>query len=74
MEPAQGKVRFKLELGKFPVKGIRRTATGFEFALALPGLVLVIPVSSHADVREGDLLTLYTEVLVNAPPQPTSIQ
>jgi hypothetical protein len=66
MEPSKDALRHKLILGKFPVTKIERSAFGFKFVLQLPGIKLVLDVPITADVREGDLLTLYTEVLVHA--------
>lgn len=68
--------RYKLPLCKVRVDRVQPTPLGFQFSLALPGIErkLLVSAPPHADVREGDLLTLYTEVLTNAPPQPTSKQ
>lgn len=76
MKVLDNRPRLKLVLGKFPVARVIKTPWGFAFSLTLPGIKekLVISVPDHADVREGDLLTLYTEVLTNAPSQPTSEQ
>ena len=61
--------RLTLPLGKFRVTRVERTAFGVKFLLLLPGLGgLVCDVPIHADVREGDILTLFTEVLRDAPP------
>lgn len=61
--------RLKLFLGKFRVTRVEKQPIGFRFFLDLPGLGgLIVDVPIQADVREGDLLTLYTEVLSNAPP------
>ena len=57
-------LRFKLVLGKFPVVKIER---GF-MTLKLAGTTEAkIALPDHADVRDGDLLTLYTEVLLKPP-------
>jgi hypothetical protein len=64
--------RLKLPLGKFRVSYVTRNALGLGLALDLPGLgKLIVSVPIQADVREGDLLTLYTEVLSSANPNPT---
>jgi hypothetical protein len=64
MEPLSGKMRLKLVLGKYPVVRIQKSPTGLFFALQLQNDVkLVCEVPATVDVREGDLLTLYTEVL-----------
>lgn len=60
--------RFKLELGKFPV--LRVVDRGFgekQFALRVNEVSIVITAPHDADVHEGDLLTLYTEVAVAVP-------
>jgi hypothetical protein len=75
MESTQSKVRYKLMLGKFPVREVRKSPTGFVFLLdMLQGVKLAVEVPAHADVREGDWLTLYTEVLTNAQPSTASVQ
>lgn len=58
--------RFKLELGKYAVKNLTRKFNGLEFWLDLGGPKMKIHIPFDADVREGDLLTLYTEVLADA--------
>jgi hypothetical protein len=61
--------RLKLIIGKFPIKRVVPSAMGFDFYLDLPGLgLLAFPVPRSADVREGDLLSIYTEVLTKGPP------
>jgi len=70
MESFENTVRHKLVLGKFPVTGVERTAVGFKFALQLPGIKLVLEVPPSSDVREGDVLTLYTEVLAHGQTRP----
>jgi len=67
-------IRYKLALGKFRVSRIEKAPTGFRMSIHLPGLGQVIcHIPFLADVREGDLLTLYTEIL-GAPSQPTPEQ
>lgn len=56
-------LRYKLVLGKFLVNKIERTPTGLRFSIHFPGLGHMICDGPLADVREGDLLTLYTEIL-----------
>jgi hypothetical protein len=70
MESFENAVRHKLVLGRFPVVGVKRSPTGFKFALQLPGIKLVLEVPPSADVREGDVLTLYTEVLAHGQTRP----
>jgi hypothetical protein len=70
MEPAKDPLRTRmiLALGKYRVVE-RREA---QMKLALGGsTTMTIPLPPYADVREGDLLTLYTEVLFNPPPTQT---
>jgi len=57
-------LRVKLVLGKFRV--ISRTE--LEMKVALGGsTTMTVGVESFMDVREGDLITLYTEVLYVQP-------
>lgn len=57
-------LRFKLVLGKFPIVRL----TNNTFTLKLGGTTeMTIRRPDHADIRDGDLLTLYTEVLLSAP-------
>jgi hypothetical protein len=75
MEPFAKQVRLKLVLGKYRVLRVERTPTGFQMAVdLLQGIKLVCDLPAIADVREGDILSIYTEVLTNAPPLPTPIQ
>jgi len=56
--------RFKLVLGKFPVVRVSST----HFVLQLGGTTQgTFSYPDHADIRNGDLLTLYTEVLLEQP-------
>ncbi len=56
-------LRFRLVLGKFRVV---RT-DDLRFTLKLGGTTEMTVIRPwNADIREGDLLTLYTEVLINA--------
>lgn len=66
MEPTPPPInfRYKLVIGKFDVARVEKTAIGYTFALRFPSLgFLVCEVAGDADVREGDILTLYTEVI-----------
>jgi hypothetical protein len=60
--------RLKLVLGKYPVKKLERKFGGLVFWLDLGGPQMQIRLNNDADVREGDLLTIYTEVLNASPP------
>ena len=60
------RLRYKLVLGKFRVEHVIQTGDRVSFDLIFPGLGKMILTAPIADVREGDLLTLYTEILSNA--------
>jgi len=66
MEPDQAPLRYKLILGKFRVNRIIEQGALLEFHIHLPGLGFLMCTGPKADVKEGDLLTLYTEILANA--------
>ena len=77
MEPIGGQmtqVRYKLIIGKFPVTRVGPIEGVFKIAIALPGATLIFTAPKTADVREGDLLTMYTEVLADVKPSQSSIQ
>ena len=61
-------LRYQIILGKFRVTRVIEKGRALEFNIELPGLGQLICSGPKADVREGDLLTLYTEVLANAKP------
>lgn len=68
-EPFADRVRYQLLLGKFQVKRVYQDLGQLKMAIELPGLGLMLcPIPPSADVREGDLLTLFTEILANAQP------
>ena len=70
MEPTKAQVRLILVLGKFRVTERQHNL----MKIALGGsTTMTVTLPDGADVREGDILTLYTEVLY-ANPQSTSIQ
>lgn len=57
-------LRFRLVLGKFPVVRMDH----FTFTLKLGGTTeMTVSRPPQADVRDGDLLTLYTEVAIAKP-------
>jgi hypothetical protein len=59
-------IRLKLILGKFPVRHI---SVDRIMTIRLPSLgIMQVPLPPSADVREGDLLTIYTEILTHAKP------
>jgi hypothetical protein len=70
MEPTQSSLRLVLVLGKFRV--IDRSNNAMKIALG-GSTTMTVTLPDYADVKEGDILTLYTEVLY-AKPEPTSIQ
>jgi flavin reductase (DIM6/NTAB) family NADH-FMN oxidoreductase RutF len=58
--------RYRLILGKFQVTGIEKGLTGFRAKISFgSGVTLWIDCPIAADVRVGDMLTFYTEVLAN---------
>jgi len=63
-------MRYVLILGKYRVT--ERTEGAMKLALG-GSTTMTITLPPQADVREGDILTLYTEVL-HAQPEQTSIQ
>ncbi len=68
-EPLDG-FRLRLVLGKFRVTEVTETS----FKLQLGGsTTATMSRPIMADIHDGDLLTLYTEVLL-AKPSPTSVQ
>jgi hypothetical protein len=67
-------IRYKLVLGKFAVGRVIDRGASLEFSIELPGLGRLICTGPKADVKEGDLLTLYTEIFANAQPSPTPKQ
>jgi hypothetical protein len=67
MEPAKGSLRARLILGKFRV--LERTELSMKVALG-GSTTMTVSVEPFMDVKAGDLLTLYTEVLLAQPSQP----
>ena len=66
MEPTKAALRYKVILGKFPVTKLIEHGTFLEFYIQFPGGIVLGVNGPKADVREGDLLTLYTEILAGA--------
>ena len=60
-------LRLIVNLGKYQVISVSKGAIGTKFTLGMPkGVKLTADLPLHgADVRIGDVLTLYTEVLVD---------
>ncbi len=62
-EPATKGMRFILALTKVPVMDVTQTLEAQRVKLALGGsTTMTFDVTNAADVRIGDILTLYTEV------------
>lgn len=79
MEPAETKitgVRYILTLGKIQVVEVNRGTLGQRVKVNLFGspVSATFEAPAHADIREGDLLTVYTEVLTNAHADKPQIQ
>ncbi len=68
MESSPQQIRYKLVLGKFRVDHIEERGALLRFSIYLPGLGHIVCDGPKADVKEGDLLTLYTEILSHAKP------
>jgi hypothetical protein len=60
-------LRLRLILGKFQVTGVSNGLTGTKAFLNLRGARMEIDIPVQADVKIGDWLTLYTEVLSGDP-------
>lgn len=66
-DPIDSDFRYRLVLGKFAVT----ERSGATMKLALGGsTTMTVQIPENADVRAGDLLTLYTEILSGFPKQP----
>jgi len=59
-DPIGSQFRYKLVLGKFRVS--ERSAGAMKVELG-GSTTMTVTIPEHADVRSGDLITLYTEVL-----------
>jgi hypothetical protein len=72
MEPVESKIknqnRYILVLGKYRV--LERTETHMRIALG-GSTVMTVSLPPQADVKTGDVLTLYTEVLYANPEKPS---
>lgn len=67
MESPQTALRLRAILGKFPVTKVERGLTGIRFTLSMGNSVFITcDMPTAADVKVGDILTLYTEVLADA--------
>lgn len=80
MEPLEKtlseRFRYRLILGKFPVIKLEKDFLGNTQATVdlQNRAYFVMQLPATADVKEGDLLTLYTEVLSNAKSEQTPVQ
>jgi len=75
MESPKDKVRYKLLIAKCQVTKVSRGDLGCKFSVALPqGIILEADLAFAADVRVGDILSLYTEIFAHAQPTSSSIQ
>lgn len=63
--------RAVLVLGKYRV--VKKTATHVQVALG-GSTTMTFDIKPFMDIREGDLLTFYTEVYTNAQPSEPSLQ
>lgn len=72
MEPTTKQVRAIWTLLKARV--IERSDTHIKIAIGGSTTITITNDMRPYDIRDGDLLTLYTEVLLNANPSTTSIQ
>lgn len=67
-----GSIRYKLVLGKYPIIRVDKTPFGFDFTIQFPNSVrMTVSAPPTADIREGDLITLYTEILSAQPSEPS---
>jgi hypothetical protein len=75
MEPAQKPLRHVLVLGKFQVKSVSLGTTGVKMAIDLGrGITMNADIPFPVDVKVGDRLTFYTEVLGNANALPPPLE
>ena len=75
MEPLKETLRLIVNLGKYQVVKVDKGTLGTSFVLALPNNVTIkADLPYQADIRTGDRLTLYTEVLSNVFPTDAPIQ
>lgn len=72
MESTPAPLRAILPLGKARV--VERSAKSFKIALGGSTTMTIVLNTDMYDIRDGDLLTLYTEVYLNANPSPASKQ
>jgi hypothetical protein len=75
VESPQNALRYRLVGPKVQVTKVEKGTQGMKIHMRMGTVTMIwdAPIPK-ADVRVGDLLTLYTEVLVNAEPSQTSVQ
>lgn len=66
MEPTKAQMRAVFPLTKARV--VARDATGFKLALGGSTTMTIVCDMNLFDIRDGDLLTIYTEVLLKEKP------
>lgn len=71
MEPTHTPLRYILILGKHPVTEV---SPGFATIEIGNKVYIRFDIPPNTDIKRGDLLTLYTEVLSNAKPSEPPIQ
>ena len=75
MESLAHALRYRLIFGKFRVKAVTKGLTGQRFDIDLGNsITITVDAPIRADVKLGDLLTLYTEVLCHDQPDPAPVQ
>jgi hypothetical protein len=75
MEPPKNTVRYKVLLDKCQVTKVGRGELGCSFeALSPKGMGIKADLSFQADIRVGDILSIYTEIYAHAQPSTTSVQ
>ena len=63
----ENKFRYVLHLCRCRVVRVDKSALGYQMLLQMPSNVkLAVSLPAEVDIKEGDILTLYTEVLANA--------
>ena len=76
MESTKGQMRAVLPLLKARIssRGPHHFTLSFGPEYGSPTTIRIVTDTRRYDIRDGDILTLYTEVLINAQPSPTSVQ
>ena len=75
MEPIEKKVRYKILLDKCQVIEAQNGKMGLSFKAISPrGMTIKADLSFQADLRVGDILSIYTELYAHDQPSTTSVQ